>query len=60
MRVSREWRNLQALKRAGLAHAPNRQRHPGDLALFYPTCPQPGIDVPTRSEWSEDEKYVTP
>jgi hypothetical protein len=58
MRVSREWRNLQALKRAGLGHELNRPRKPGDLALFCPTCPQPGINVPPRHEWLEDEKYA--
>jgi hypothetical protein len=44
MRVSRQWRNLQALKRSGAAHASN-ERGPGDLALFCATCPQPGINV---------------
>jgi hypothetical protein len=58
MRVSREWRNLQALKRSGLGHEPNHRRIPGDLALFCPTCPQPGINVPPRNEWLEEEKYV--
>lgn len=58
MRVSREWRNLQAMKRSGLGHEPNRRRKPGDLALFCPTCPQPGINVPPRNMWLEHEKYA--
>jgi len=44
MRVSRQWRNLQALKRSGVAYTTNL-RKPGDLALFCATCPQPGINV---------------
>jgi hypothetical protein len=44
MRVSRQWRNLQALKRSGAAHTTS-VRKPGDLALFCATCPQPGINV---------------
>jgi len=56
MRVSREWRNLQALKRGGLAHDRNRQRKPGDLALFCPACPQPGINIPENVQCLEDER----
>ena len=53
MRVSREWRYLKSLKRTGFAHKPNQMQKPGDLALFCPSCPQPGINV------SEDEvKYA--
>ena len=58
MQVSREWRNLQAMKRSGLGHEPNHRRKPGDLALFCPTCPQPGINVPPRNMWLEHEKYI--
>jgi hypothetical protein len=46
MRVSRQWRNLQALLRAGFAHDTMVERKPGDLALFCASCPQPGINVP--------------
>lgn len=58
MRVSRQWRNVQALKRAGLAHEPNRPRKPGDLAIFCPTCPQPGVNVPLKDEWLEEDRCV--
>jgi hypothetical protein len=49
MRVSRQWRNLLDLKRAGLAHDPTIDCKDGGLAVFCPSCPQPGINV------SEDE-----
>jgi len=45
MRVSRQWRYLEMLKRAGFAHHPEQEQTPGDLVLFCPTCPQPGINV---------------
>jgi hypothetical protein len=52
MRVSRQWRNLQARKRAGLGHDMGLARKPGDLAIFCPTCPQPGINL--RDNWDRD------
>ncbi|KAJ7096179.1 hypothetical protein C8R44DRAFT_835289 [Mycena epipterygia] len=45
MRCSRQWRNLNSLKRAGVAHNLTGERHPGDLALFCVSCPQPGKNV---------------
>ena len=56
MRVSRQWRNIQALKRAGIAHDTARVRHPGDLGLFCPTCPQPGINLPFDEPTKSDKK----
>ncbi|KIM71729.1 hypothetical protein PILCRDRAFT_29815, partial [Piloderma croceum F 1598] len=53
-----QWRNLQVLKRAGLAHDINRARKPGNLALFCPTCPQPRINVPPKHEWLEEDKLL--
>jgi hypothetical protein len=58
MRVSRQWRNLQVLKRAGLAHEPNKIRTPGDLALFCATCPQPGINLPLHEPERSIDKFV--
>lgn len=58
MRVSRQWRNLQAMKRAGLAHDPDRTRTPGDLALFCATCPQPGINLPLHEVEQAQNKCV--
>jgi hypothetical protein len=45
MRVSRQWRHLKALKRAGFGHNPDQTCSPGDLVLFCPTCPQPGVNI---------------
>ncbi|KAG2103721.1 uncharacterized protein F5147DRAFT_654633 [Suillus discolor] len=48
MRVARQWRKLKLLKWNGFGHKEKEVR-PGDLALFCPACPQPGINltVPT-------------
>ncbi len=43
--ISRQWRNLEALKRAGVAHDASTPQDSGGLAVFCPTCPQPGINV---------------
>jgi hypothetical protein len=57
MRVSREWRDLQTRKRFGYGHDTEKTPGNGDLALFCPTCPQPGINIPEN--WQDDpEKYV--
>ena len=52
MRVSRQWRNLQARKRAGFGHDVGRSMKPGDLAIFCPACPQPGINL--SDDWEKD------
>ncbi|KAG1832772.1 hypothetical protein EV424DRAFT_1312516 [Suillus variegatus] len=44
MRVARQWRKLKLLKRNGFGHEEKDVR-PGNLALFCPVCPQPGINV---------------
>lgn len=56
MRVSRMWRDLLNRKRAGFGHnAMDPQK--GDLALFCPACPQPGINLPDA--WAEKyDEYV--
>ncbi|KAG1906159.1 uncharacterized protein F5891DRAFT_1125607 [Suillus fuscotomentosus] len=46
MRVTRQWRKLKLLKRNGFGHEEKDVR-PGDLALFCPACPQPGINTPS-------------
>ncbi|KAM6503384.1 hypothetical protein JOM56_000327 [Amanita muscaria] len=51
MRVSRVWRDLSNRKRAGFGHDTQREPGPGELAIFCPACPQPGINLPER--WSE-------
>ncbi|KAG2119461.1 uncharacterized protein F5147DRAFT_647419 [Suillus discolor] len=44
MRVARQWRKLKLLKWNGFGHE-EKEIRPGNLALFCPACPQPGINV---------------
>ncbi|KAG2108071.1 uncharacterized protein F5147DRAFT_745887 [Suillus discolor] len=46
MRVARQWRKLKLLKWNGFGHE-DKEVRPGDLALFCPACPQPGINTPS-------------
>ncbi|KAJ7088346.1 hypothetical protein C8R44DRAFT_649600, partial [Mycena epipterygia] len=53
LRMTREWRHLQMLKRAGRGHDPagvagTRQ---GECALLCPACPQPGKNLPP--DWAD-------
>lgn len=44
-------------KRAGYGHHTDKEPRQGDLALFCPACPQPGINLPP--EWkSKYDRYV--
>jgi hypothetical protein len=54
MRVSRAWRDIIARIQAGFGHCAEEQVAPGDLAIFCPACPQPGINLPT--DWKDDER----
>jgi hypothetical protein len=53
MRVSRQWRNLENRKQSGFGHDRQRVIKPGDLAIFCPACPQPGVNLPV--DWELDE-----
>ncbi|KAG1851426.1 hypothetical protein DFJ58DRAFT_716683 [Suillus subalutaceus] len=44
MRVMRQWRKLKLLKWNDFGHE-DKEVTPGNLALFCPACPQPGINV---------------
>ncbi|KAG1764500.1 hypothetical protein EV702DRAFT_1051329 [Suillus placidus] len=57
MRVSRIRRDLVNRKRFGFEHETDRSPGPGDLALYCPACPQPGINLPPSWKDSYDE-YV--
>ncbi|KAG1842632.1 hypothetical protein DFJ58DRAFT_665743, partial [Suillus subalutaceus] len=46
MRVSRLWRDLKNRKWFGFGHDVESGPGPGYLALFCPSCPQPGINMP--------------
>jgi len=48
-----QWRNLQALKRFGFA-MDRARAGPGDLALFFPAFPQPGINLPEGGVYSNE------
>ncbi|KAG1879956.1 uncharacterized protein F5891DRAFT_973580, partial [Suillus fuscotomentosus] len=54
MRVARQWRQLKTMKWHGFGH---RSDNPstGELALFCPACPQPGINVLLSEDESLDE-----
>ncbi|KAG1721475.1 uncharacterized protein EDB91DRAFT_1088440 [Suillus paluster] len=54
MRVARQWRQLKLLKWNGFGHE-SKDRKPGDLALFCPAYPQPGINVTLPPEDEQGE-----
>ncbi|KAG1839432.1 hypothetical protein F4604DRAFT_1940841 [Suillus subluteus] len=59
MRVARQWRQLKLLKWNGFCHE-RRDLKDGELALFCPACPQPGINVavPTTDDASPKWLYT--
>ncbi|KAJ6503653.1 hypothetical protein C8R45DRAFT_818086 [Mycena sanguinolenta] len=61
LRMTRQWRNIQMLKRAGRGHDPAgvKATKPGECALLCPACPQPGINLP--QDWDaalEDKAFL--
>jgi hypothetical protein len=55
IRVNRQMRKLQVSKRFGGIYM--AVSTPGSLALFCPSCPQPGINLPVN--WKELPSWVT-
>jgi hypothetical protein len=53
LRMSRQYRHLIALKRAGRAHdiTGTLGTKPGELAVVCPACPQPGMNLPV--DWTD-------
>ncbi|KAJ6585954.1 hypothetical protein B0H19DRAFT_1250699 [Mycena capillaripes] len=53
LRMTREWRFIQMLKRAGCVHILGGVRNipPGSCALLCPACPQPGKNLPRDGDW---------
>ena len=49
MMISREWRDLLQRKRFGFGHDQDSKPQQGELALFCPACPQPGINLPAHT-----------
>ncbi|KAJ7046193.1 hypothetical protein C8F04DRAFT_938986 [Mycena alexandri] len=58
LRMTREWRNLQMLKRSGRGHDPSGAKGtgPGECALLCPACPHPGKNLPDNWENAPDDK----
>ncbi|KAG1850238.1 hypothetical protein DFJ58DRAFT_888370 [Suillus subalutaceus] len=56
MRVARQWRQLKTMKWHGFGHCSDSP-NAGDLALFCPACPQPGINVSFSGDESLDENF---
>ncbi|KAG2345167.1 hypothetical protein BDR05DRAFT_975305 [Suillus weaverae] len=52
MRVARQWRQLKLLKWNGFSHGRGDPKD-GELALFCPACPQPGINVILSTEYND-------
>ena len=53
-RMSRIWRWMKRLKWAGFGNNTKKcsEVKPGELTVFCPTCPQPGINLPDN--WKDD------
>jgi hypothetical protein len=53
MRMAREWRHIQMLKRAGRGHDPAgvNATQEGECAVLCPACPQPGKNLP--EDWQQ-------
>ncbi|KAJ7081795.1 hypothetical protein B0H15DRAFT_786116, partial [Mycena belliarum] len=58
LRMTREWRHLLMLKRAGRGHVDGGARNipAGACALLCPACPQPGKNLPIDGEWRNANK----
>ncbi|KAJ7022851.1 hypothetical protein C8F04DRAFT_970965 [Mycena alexandri] len=56
LRMTREWRHLEMLKRAARGHDPAgvEATQAGECALLCPACPQPGKNLPP--DWKEAPK----
>ncbi|KAJ7670787.1 hypothetical protein DFH06DRAFT_1320708 [Mycena polygramma] len=61
LRMTKQWRNVRMLKRAGCGHDPlgiaNTQ--PGECALLCPACPQPGMNMaPDWASAPEEKQFL--
>ena len=59
--MTREWKHLKMMKRAGRGHDPTgvRGTQVGELAVECPACPQIGKNLPDNwKDAPEDQKYV--
>ncbi|KAJ7473239.1 hypothetical protein FB451DRAFT_1035635 [Mycena latifolia] len=48
LQMTRQWRHLLMLKRAGRGHDPSgvEGTQPGECAVLCPACPRPGVNLP--------------
>ncbi|KAJ7116908.1 hypothetical protein C8R44DRAFT_879439 [Mycena epipterygia] len=61
VRMTREWRHLQMLKRAGQGHDPEgvESTKPGECTLLCPACPQPGKNLPEGwKDYPEEKQFL--
>lgn len=59
--MTKEWRHLQMLKRAGRIHDPSGilNTQAGECALLCPACPHPDKNLPPGWDTvGEDKRYV--
>jgi len=58
MRMVLQWRHLKMLKWAGRSTVDDgvRQTQPGDLAIRCPSCPRPGVNLP--SDWEKAPAHL--
>ncbi|KAG1839346.1 hypothetical protein F4604DRAFT_1885303 [Suillus subluteus] len=59
MRVAQQWRQLKTMKWHGFGHRSDIPST-GELALFCPACPQPGINVLVAGDESLDDDDKNP
>ena len=59
-RMARIWRWMKCLKWAGygMKKAPASEVTPGQLSVFCPACPQPGINIPDN--WKDNQARYPP
>ncbi|KAF7377339.1 hypothetical protein MSAN_00154900 [Mycena sanguinolenta] len=58
LRITRQWRHIRMLKRAGRGHDPLgiANTKPGECALLCPACPHPGKNLPANWKNVPDHK----
>ncbi|KAJ7076920.1 hypothetical protein C8R43DRAFT_1143595 [Mycena crocata] len=58
LRMTREYRHLLMLKRAGRGHDPSgvSGTQPGECAVLCPACPRPGVNIPDDWQKAPPEK----
>ncbi|KAG2115292.1 uncharacterized protein F5147DRAFT_569296 [Suillus discolor] len=57
MRVGRQWRQVKQLKWHGFGHE-KRKPKAGELALFCPACPQPGVNLNMSDRNESDPAWL--